>query len=330
MEILKISIQALYATSSILLTFISSTPTLYASDVFYNTSKFPEFNQSDILLPMGSFLLPGMGQWTSGQYVYASAYSAAAVGGILYSKNSNLDISEKSYQEEENENGLASKNTAYRKMVLGLQTYQAVGGLSLYHSFRTAANLRKDNSKQYEFLEKSDTPAEILSAPFQFKFLKNTSTWLPLSIEALAGTWLANHPAPGWEQDKYQKDDAAFTAAFSYNAGTHEEAAFRGWMMPVLREYWLSDAGANGVQATAFAFAHLGSNPVPVTQLVLGWHLGNVTIGNHWSLQESIFIHTWWDVIAFASVYHNKRIKNRSSTNSAPASLHFPPIQIFF
>jgi hypothetical protein len=306
--------------------FLLTEISMAQTEDFFNTNQFKSFNDSDVLLPIGSFILPGLGQWTAGQFEYASAYTSIAAGGLLFSANASKDAS----GNEDQSSSFDTKDTAYRKSLLGLQTFQAAGGFSLYHSFQTAVSLRKKRSRQYEFLSRADTPKELLLAPLQIEFLKRPSTWIPLSIGAIACVWLANHPSDDLQKDSFKKEDAMFTVGFSYNAGTHEEAVFRGWMMPVLRENWMSDAWANGVQASAFAAAHLGTNPIPITQLILGWHLGKVTQNNTWSIQESIFIHTWWDIIAFAAQYHSIPKETSNATPPPPAKLHLPPLVIVF
>jgi hypothetical protein len=66
------------------------------------------------------------------------------------------------------------------------------------------------------------------------------------------------------------------------------------------------------VSSVGFALAHRGTVQVPLAQLILGYYLGWVSINNQYSLKESIFIHTWWDVIAFAQNYHFESTGSKS------------------
>ena len=98
-----------------------------------------------------------------------------------------------------------------------------------------------------------------------------------------------------------------------------------------MREYWDSDFWSNAAQSLLFAAAHLNTNPQPIAQLLLGYHLGYVTQKNNWTLGESIFIHTWWDVIAFSTIYHYKQAEpeNEAVQRLKPV-LWLPPLQFAF
>jgi len=288
---------------------------------------------SDILVPITSFLLPGFGQWTKRQIISASAYSGVAIASARYSLFARKEVGWRSDPESEYD----SKNVAMRKVALGLQTYQAAGGLSLYHSFRSAVWQRQKYG-QYRFLEKSETPIQLLSAPFRFEYIERPSTFIPLLIGASASFYFSRHPPENFTRTTLRREDAWFSGAFSYNAGTHEEAIFRGWFMPVLRESGFSPEMSNIGQGVLFALAHLGTYDRPWPQLFLGLHLGRVAQKNEWTLGESIFIHTWWDVLAFLSAYSlekkNVAETKRTAANTSPMEqklrLVLPPISISF
>ncbi|MEK7691696.1 MAG: CPBP family intramembrane glutamic endopeptidase, partial [Bdellovibrionota bacterium] len=101
----------------------------------------------------------------------------------------------------------------------------------------------------------------------------------------------------------FRFSDVFFSGAFSWNAGTHEEAFFRGWLHPVFNEWigvpWI----ANTLQASLFALAHLPTNPLPWPQFMMGWYWGWLSTHRGWTLSESVFIHAWWDVMAFTFLY---------------------------
>ena len=79
------------------------------------------------------------------------------------------------------------------------------------------------------------------------------------------------------------------------------------------------------------ASSHLNTNPQPIAQLLLGYHLGYVSQKNNWTLGEAIFIHTWWDVIAFSTIYHYKQAEpeNEAVQRLKPV-LWLPPLQFAF
>lgn len=307
----------------VILLFISTHAA--AQNDAYSTSSDSMATRSDLVIPAVSFFLPGFGQWVSGQYGHGAVYTGAAIGGATYAVHASKDIDT---SDKDLEDTLSSKSIAQRKMNLGFQTYQTAGGFSLFHSFRTAARYRQTHNQQYEFLKSDPQPLDLAMAPFRFQFLAKPTTFVPLMAAVAFNAWIvSSSPPEGWVKDSFRKEDAAFAAGFSYNAGTHEEAAFRGWLMPTLREYWMNDTWSNGVQATAFAAAHLSNTSVPIVQLLLGWHFGEITQQNHWDMSEAIFIHAWWDVFAFAAQYHMKKQDPASAT---VARLHLPPLTYAF
>ena len=75
--------------------------------------------------------------------------------------------------------------------------------------------------------------------------------------------------------------------------------------------------------ATVFAAAHYSNhNQLPIFQLLSGWYLGYVTQRNDWSVSESIFIHSWIDVIAFTAAFAFGKEKE--------AKIQLTPIMITF
>ena len=294
----------------------------------YQTRFFHGDTTSDVVMPILSFVLPGLDQYVNGQFEYATIYSVTALAGDSYASASahNLPSGRTSYSYE-------SKNTDIRKYLFGLQTRQAMGGLSLFHSFRTAVTSRQPKG-QYSFINTQDTPPDILFAPFECTNILRFSTWMALATGAIVNAWTLSHPSQGYEWTSFQPSDSAFTFGFSYNAATHEEAMFRGWLMPVAHEYGMSEEWSNVTQAIAFALAHANQTSLPLVQGLLGYHLGRVTQENHWSIREATFIHFWWDIMAFATQYHLRQNDLHKSPGSEsmiqPASLVAPPLYFNF
>jgi membrane protease YdiL (CAAX protease family) len=304
----------------------------------------PDRPRSDIGIPLVSFILPGFDQWWEGQTGYAAAYTGVAIGGLAYSAHvmaandldadgtkADEDEEDGETADDEEETRLDQKDVAVRKATLGSLIYQGSGGFSAYHSFRTAVRSRKAND-QYDFLEYEETPGDVLLAPFQFQFLARPTTFIPLGIGAgLAYLILHSEPGEDMERAPFTSADAFFTGAYSYNAGTHEEAMFRGWIMPVMREYWGSDFWSNAAQSLLFAAAHLNTNPQPLPQLLLGYHLGYVTQKNSWRLAESVFIHVWWDVLAFATIFNYREAhQDDDKASRLLPILWLPPLELHF
>jgi membrane protease YdiL (CAAX protease family) len=188
--------------------------------------------------------------------------------------------------------------------MLGSLASQGSGFLSAYSAFRISVPRFQDEDGKYRFLQEEESVSDLLAAPFRFGHLLEPTTLVPLGI--LGGAVLVlvqyerdNHRGADWTASP---DDAPFYGALAYNAGVTEEAVFRGWLLPVAHQYlgqrfWL----ANSAQALLFGAAHYSkANPVPWPQTLLGLYFGWLARRNEWTLSESIFLHSWWDMILFA------------------------------
>jgi hypothetical protein len=289
------------------------------------SSQSEKLDRPGIFFPqLVSFFLPGFDQYWEGEYAAGATYSGVALGGILagdfFYKRARDRLGDKF--EHEDSGDIETKDRDVRPMQLGDQLLQAAGGMSAYHSFRSAAMRRKPYG-DFAFLKTQDSPIDVLVAPFQFQYLTRPTTYLPIGI-ALA---LVAFESKNSEQVKLTGSDIAYSGMFSYNAGVHEEAVFRGWLLPVAREATGSDLGSNLLESAAFAAVHLTTVSVPWPQFILGMHLGYVTQRNGWSISESAFIHTWWDIITFLGVYSSEA---EAIVKGPGPTLHLPPISIVF
>ncbi len=305
----------------------------------YEPIDDPDTPRSDVFLPIVSFILPGFGQWWHGQPTYGAVYSGAGIMGFRYATETSSRehlahaqevAKDKAEKYGNKDNPYDVNDVAARKFAYGMQIYQTAGGMSAFHAFRTAVKTRQ-NKGQYDFLTQEETPLEIMLAPFDFKYLKRASTYTPLAIVAsFAALRLSLPPGKFSKRDPFSSSDLFFTGGISYNAGTHEEAMFRGWVMPLFREYGFNNFWSNAAQSTLFSLAHLASNPFPLPQLLLGYHLGNVTQRNQWTLGESVFIHVWWDVLALAADFcYRVHYPDEAKALVAPV-LWLPPVELQF
>ena len=286
--------------------------------------------------PLLSFILPGFDQWAEAQTGPAVVYSSVGLAGYLYGSNAAQDIRIPK-DKDDDESVLDNKGNAERKSLIGLQTMQVSGGISAYHSFRTAVRSRPN---EFKFLRYEETPKEILLAPFRFDFLARKTTWIPLGLGlAVAGLQISALKADDTDDmkpSKFTGGDALFAGGLSYNAGTHEEAVFRGWVMPMFQEWTDSEWVSATASAAIFAAAHLSTNPRPIPQFMLGYYWGWLSQKNRWTLAEGIFIHAWWDVIFFATSYQFEKISKSdksSNTNGSKAlmpAFMLPPFAMTF
>ena len=303
-------------------------------DSYFASRHLKDPPRNAFFVPFFSIILPGLGQYIEGQVQEGAIYTGLALAGSAYAGFNGAKVEEfqesTEYQtmtdaEKENRN---THGEYERKFGVGSQLQFAAGSFSAYHSFRSRA-LSHQRVGGYKFLTKEETPTDLLLAPFDFKYLKRSSTYIPLAI--VAGLSLISRPTDSedeeYETDSLSNSDIAFSLVSSYGAGTHEEVLFRGWVMPLLHEQMNSPVWSNVVTSILFAAAHLGSISVPLPQLLLGYHLGNETQDNQWTLAEAIFIHTWWDVIAFTSIYQYKK---REPGAAITPVLWLPPFEMTF
>lgn len=280
-----------------------------AEDQVFRLSSEPGRARNFIFPPLISFFLPGFDQYLEKQYSYGFAYSGAALIGLGFSyaeRNSGTTDVQYNHppenEREKNERESVKYFNSYRK--IGPKLFETAGAFSAYHSFRSAASSRPAS---FPFLKKADSPKDLLVAPVKFSFLGRTTTFIPLALGGLIAILDINQRT---HKDRYTTvgDGLGLTGAFSYMAGTGEEALFRGWLMP-MSHYWTSSAfWGNAISSIVFGAAHYSSsNKFPLFQALMGGYLGYVSQRNEYSLQESIFIHTWWDVIALGTLLLSKK-----------------------
>ncbi len=284
---------------------------------FFELSSEPQRPRNAVLPPLVCTVLPGFDQWWEAQYTAGLVYSGAATSGLILAT-----VTDPQNQWWESTRSIETRNDRSRFQALGLQFYSWAGGLSAYHSFRTALNTRRGLG-EYPFISHEETPFEILKAPFQFTFLTRATSLLPLlGGAALIGVLSATDSL---RRTGFGTTDAFFTVSFSYNAGTWEEAFFRGFMLPVARQYTHTNLLANAITAGIFSLAHRSkSNPIPWPQFLFGFYAGWLTQYRDWTISESIFIHTWWDILFIGALYAFEENKT-----SLPL-LRFPTIQVYF
>lgn len=242
-----------------------------------------------------SFLVPGFSQWRDGQQDWAMAYSGTALAGGVYALVNQLNKSGPTFQGMD------------RDVALGLQLYQTSGSVSLFHGFRTAIFSEK-NRLRYDFLPEDESPIDVVTAPFRFDYLLRPTTLVPLALVSfLFISVVPRSEGKRVDMGLLNSSDYAFLGSASYMAGTGEEALFRGTMMPYFQQTWKKDWLANVATAGVFALAHVdlsGRNLfIPWPQFLGGLYFGWVTQYRDYHISEAIFLHVWYDVLAFATTF---------------------------
>ncbi|MCB0393993.1 MAG: CPBP family intramembrane metalloprotease [Bdellovibrionales bacterium] len=237
--------------------------------------------------PLLGYAAPGVPQYMNGQLGAGFVYSGISTGGFIL-------------------NAVGSNNGNSDLALLGYKTYEVGGGLSAYHTFRSVVTQRKLNG-DFDFLQTEEKSDDLMLAPFHFEYALRPTTFIPLAV--LGAFLVYEHNYMGGGAGSLSLGEAALTSGVSYGAGVAEETMFRGWMMMNMRESWGSDFWSGFASGTIFGFAHYSEeNKFPVPQLLVGYYLGWLTQHNDWTLSESIFMHTWWDIIAFASSFSQSNV----------------------
>jgi membrane protease YdiL (CAAX protease family) len=113
--------------------------------------------------------------------------------------------------------------------------------------------------------------------------------------------------------------DVAFSAGVAYNAGVGEEALYRGYVLPIVRQHvggreWV----ANGLQAAVFAAAHGSFSPAAfASHFGFGYYAGYLANHNHGSLRQVVFTHFMWDAVALSGAFLTRQ-RDRIDPRAGP------------
>lgn len=241
---------------------------------------------SEFWVPFASLATPGLGQLLHGDLAAGAAFAGTALTGYMLMGTGDASGDGKPRLARDQ---LAS---------VGAHLVVTTGFLSAWDAFHRAVPLRKARG-EYGFLEDPQTVRELLTAPFDTRFLREWTTWLDLaaSVGVLAVALNADASTPPYHP--FGVNDAAFAASLSMNAAVGEEAFFRGYLLPLLQQnmggrFWL----ANGTQALIFTAGHLANNPSRgFVAYLAAWAMweGWLTRRNAYSVRESVFHHFWYD-----------------------------------
>ena len=253
----------------------------------YRPKRSPTRRRRYFMPQMASLLLPGFDQWWEAQYSWAGFYTGTTVGSAVIGAslfNSSLN----------DPNGSDSERIKQSLGGVAFNMLPLMGGLSLHHSFRTAVWTQQQNDR-FMFLKSEESPWDLMRAPLEFQHLSKWTTIIPLAAAAT----LIGAIALTSDTDLYKGtgDEVLFGMSASYTAGTHEEMIFRGWLLPIFYHNFDNFFWANTLSSTIFALAHYPKVKFPIVQAGLGYYFAWLTRKRNWTLSESIFIHTWYDVI---------------------------------
>jgi len=244
---------------------------------------------AEFRIPLGSLVVPGLGQYLRGAPVTGATLTATAVAGYaLYvtGRRSAADQAD------------LPRDAEGQQTVTGLQLLSGAATLSAYDAFKQALPKLQHEGK-YGFVTSHAPTATLLTAPFDPEFLTRWTTWIDLGFTGVVALVVLSEREPGVSYEPYKTRDGAFLTGLSLTAGVGEEAMFRGWLLPLLQQntggrFWVS----NGIQATVFGGFHI-PRARGFAAVIAAWAVyeGWLTRRNGWNVRESIFHHFWHDVI---------------------------------
>lgn len=248
---------------------------------------------SEFLIPIGSMVVPGLGQYFDGAPLAGAAYTGTAAAGLGVGFSvSSVDAPYFGGLPSDAGGQLSSQ---------GFHVQQTTAFLSAWDAFHRAVPALQREGK-YEFLTTRERLGDLMTAPFKSEFLGRKTTWVSLAFTGLVAGLVVASRDPGVEYEPFRPHDAAFTGALSYNAAVGEEAVFRGWLLPMLyqrtgQRFWLANATQAGIFGALHPDAGAYAAVIAASALYDGW----VTRRNDWSIRESIFQHFWYDVAVVAA-----------------------------
>jgi membrane protease YdiL (CAAX protease family) len=266
---------------------------------------------SEFWIPFGSVFVPGLGQYLQGAPLAGLGYSGTFLAGLLVSSQAGGSTS------------LARVPRSGRDQlsVEALHVAFTAGLLSAHDAFyRPMSALRA--AGKYDFLTAEEDLGDLLWAPLDYRFLGRWTTWVDIAFIGGVLAWALSEDDRTGTTPPFDAGDAAFAASLSLNAAVGEEAAFRGWLLPMLTQklggrFWI----ANGIQAWLFGSAHATQAGafawvIAADALYSGW----VTRRNGWSVREVVFHHFWYDAA----------IATAALLTDDDATVTFIPVQIRF
>jgi hypothetical protein len=248
----------------------------------------PRFG-SELLIPVASFVLPGLGQYIHGAPATGAVYTGVALGGLALTTVG--DAWEDTWED-------APRRGRDQLADQGLHLMLTAGMISGWDAFHRAMPALQAQGR-YQFIDRRESVGDLLSAPFDPSFLRRWTTWVDLAQTAVITALVLSERKSGSQYHAYRGRDALYATSLSMNAAAGEEALFRGYLLPMLYEntgghFWV----ANGAQATLFGAGHIADAELAGVAFIAAWGLweGWVTKRNDWSIRESIFHHFWYDV----------------------------------
>jgi hypothetical protein len=246
---------------------------------------------SEFRIPLASVLVPGIGQYVQRAPRTGVVYTGMAAAGVALVLNGTEDSTD------------FPRRTSSQIGDVGAAFAGSASWLSAWDAFHRAVPAMQQRGK-YGFLPpRRESVQQLLSAPFDIRFLKRWTTWVDLTHTGLVTALILSDRDADEAHYPFRPQEAAYAFTISGNAAVGEEAFFRGYLFPMLyqktgQRFWM----ANTSQALIFTVGHGVSPTLLITHTPWALWEGWLVRHNNWSIRESVFHHFWYDAAVFTSI----------------------------
>lgn len=256
---------------------------------------------SPTLVGIASAIVPGVGQAALGEYGPAAAhfgvFAASLSAGLYYERKPDFLSDDQRYSSNSE---FINQTTLRSDFALRLATDTA-----LYSSFAAYRDARARDDLSYRTPAPKETLSDLALAPFSLEFLARPTTFIPLALQAWAGSRKDSYAV-------FRASDVSSGELHAHNVATSgftavgEEGFFRGFVNNELSNRWGDGWGLAGSSAL-FGIAHNGQGDTAniLQATIAGAYLGWVQQRNGFQIGEDVALHFWFDFIAgFAAIRH--------------------------
>ena len=208
--------------------------------------------------------------------------------------------------------GLATSD--FSSYPIRINSIIAMQNISFYGLYAAYRDVRKYNGNSgYSYKMPNDSLGDLSYAPFKWSIIKKPEVW-----GGLLGSFALMITASHLLNTKDARSKVKFSSAnqmlpaMALPIGIGEEAFFRGYLQPLFSE-WLTPWGGIALSSAVFGAAHILNAQVLMSEdrwryysfalpliTSMGVYFGWLTYKNN-SLQESVALHTWYDLIIFTA-----------------------------
>lgn len=260
--------------------------------------------ENAVILGVESLVLPGLGQFRSGEtgegIAYAGVFALSALGAVHYSRRDDYLDNDQRYDDANNQEFINHTTLRYDYAV------RVLTDVGLYSSYAAYRDARLRNNAGYRIDPPRESMADLAVAPFSFRYLSRPTTFLPLTLAALSAFSKSNHYRVERLGNVSTNDLYAFNAVANEMTAVSEEAFFRGFLDSEFSARLNKPAGL-AISSAIFGLAHNGTGQTATTLEATGagFYLGWLHQRNGFEAGEGVALHYWINMLAGISAIRN-------------------------